>query len=124
MPISLRSSLRVIVVMSTVGQCAEALGLDGRAAGRVNGKLTAWGFSRGRGEPERTTGPAPRRRGHLDEANPVVQRLASSPEVAALFSHERLSSLPESGGFGLGGARARPSFPTRTIRCDRCTWAK
>jgi hypothetical protein len=34
MPISLRSSLRVIVVMSTVGQCAEALGLDGRAAAR------------------------------------------------------------------------------------------
>jgi hypothetical protein len=30
-------------VMSTVGQCAEALGLDGRAAGRVTGKLTAWG---------------------------------------------------------------------------------
>jgi hypothetical protein len=44
MPISLRSSLRIIVVMSTMGQCAEALGLDVRAAGSVNGKLTAWGL--------------------------------------------------------------------------------
>jgi hypothetical protein len=61
---------------------------------------------------------------HLDEANPVVQRLASSPEVAALFSHGRLSSLPESGGFGLGGARARPSFPNKDRTLRPCTSAK
>jgi hypothetical protein len=124
MPISLRSSLRVIIARSTAGQCAEALGLDGRAAGRVNGKLTAWELLASGANLNVRLDQLRDAARHLDEANPVVQRLASSPEVAALFSHGRLSSLPESGGFGLGGARARPSFPTRTIRCDRCTWAK
>ena len=83
MPISLRSSLRVIIATSTVGQCAEALGLDGRAAGRVNGKLTAWELlaSDGANLNVRLDQLRDAAR-HLDEANPVVQRLASSPEVA------------------------------------------
>ncbi len=80
---------------AAVTQCAETLGLDGRAAARVYGKLTASGLLG-------TDGPhlsvrldllrAAAR--HLDEANPVVQRLATVPAVAALFSHGRLTSLP------------------------------